>query len=150
MGSELVLQDLASFFITSPGLDDGAGASDDTTSLSFLVVLALTNPFSELELAFDFEERDSVVLAEGTDELLVGGFFTGSSEDAEVSGTPKEIDIVRFPYKVSYLSRSLTHWWSPRETPSTTAAERRARFKANWTSMEGASLEKTGYHLIRE
>jgi len=87
MGSELVLQDLASFFITSPGLDDGAGASDDTTSLSFLVVLALTNPFSELELAFDFEERDSVVLAEGTDELLVGGFFTGSSEDAEVSGT---------------------------------------------------------------
>ena len=56
--------------ITEVG-DNNRGSTDNLSGVSVLVHLAETSPLSELLLVRDHDERDSILLSEGLDELLV-------------------------------------------------------------------------------
>ena len=55
------------------------------SSLTFLVIFALSEPLTEHVSVFDFNEWDLVLLGKGGNELLVLGVVTVSGEDAKMS-----------------------------------------------------------------
>ena len=69
----------------TPVLDGDGGAASSLSGVSFLVVFALTEPFSEFGSAVDLDEWDLVLLGKGGDGLLVNGIITVLGENADES-----------------------------------------------------------------
>ena len=66
-------------------LDAAGGAALDSSGLTSLVELALTNPLSEGLSLVDLDEGDLVLLGESGDQLLVDGVVAVLGEDAQVA-----------------------------------------------------------------
>lgn len=70
---QIVEDDVGRFGLNTPILDDDAGASDNFASLAFFINFAETSPFAELLIVVYLHQGDVVLLAQGSDKLLVHG-----------------------------------------------------------------------------
>lgn len=88
--SEVVVLDVVNNERESFGLiavvnnGDGGGGLG-LAGIAFLVVLAVTEPLTELQSAFNFDDGGTVLLGQSADELLVLAVVAVSGEDADES-----------------------------------------------------------------
>jgi len=75
--------EVGSFIIDSESLKDAAGALSDLSGVHGSIVFAETDPFTDLFTIGDSDEGNAVFLAEGFNQLLVLGFVTVVSQQAE-------------------------------------------------------------------
>ena len=64
-------------------MDGNGRGTFGLTGVTFLVVLAVAEPFAELVALFDVDDGDVVVLGKGGHELHVLGVFAVLGEDAK-------------------------------------------------------------------
>lgn len=67
VSGKIVQKDFLGLFVATKILDHRAGAANDLSGLPFLVVLALSDHFSQFGFAFDLVDGDLVLLAKGPD-----------------------------------------------------------------------------------
>lgn len=86
--SEVLLDDIQSLGFLTEVLDDNNRTAANLTGLAFFVDLAQTRPFTEFLVGIDTDQRDLMLMTEGSNELLVIGFVKRLSQDTQNSLTP--------------------------------------------------------------
>merc|ERR1711994_555967 len=83
VGLQVILQDIIGSALASPVTDHSCGALDDLPGLALLVDLAEPSPLAQLHVGVHLDQGDSMLLTEGSDQLLVHGLVAVLGEDAE-------------------------------------------------------------------
>merc|ERR1719192_44667 len=83
VGLEVILQDIIGSALASPVTDHSCRALDDLPGLALLVDLAKPSPLAQLHVGVHLDQGDSVLLAEGGDQLLIHGLVAILGEDAK-------------------------------------------------------------------
>jgi len=79
------LEDIVGGSLLSPVPDDAGGALDDLPGLTLPVNLAESCPFTQLHVAVNLDEWDSMLHAKSGDQLLVHGLVAILGQNAKKS-----------------------------------------------------------------
>merc|ERR1719384_2590376 len=83
VGLEVVLEHIVGCALAAPVTHHSCRALDNLPGLALLVDLAEAGPLAQLHVGVHLDQRDPVLLAESSDQLLVHGLVAVLSEDAE-------------------------------------------------------------------
>lgn len=86
----MVLNHVQSGCLLTEILDHNDGAAAHLAGLAFLVDLAQAGPLAELLVGVHADQRDLVLVAQGSDQLLVVGLIEGLGQDAQHGLTSAE------------------------------------------------------------
>merc|ERR1719232_1541252 len=82
---EVLLEDVVGGSFLAPVSDDTGGTLDHLPGLALAVNLAQTGPLAQLHVAVNLDQRNAMLHAKSSDELLVHWFITVLSEDTKQS-----------------------------------------------------------------